>query len=162
MLDLDDLLEKIPNLISRLTSFTVFSVYLLDEQREELCIAYAVGYPEEIVKHFTLQGRAGHGRHRGGGAAADPAQRRRPGSALPRGGAGREVAAGGAASQQGPGDRRAQPAQRQARRVHRARRMDPAPVRRARRRRRSPRRGCSSRSANTRRRSKRWRRSAAR
>ena len=55
MLDLDALLEKIPNLISRLTNFTVFSVYLLDEQREELSIAYAVGYPEEIVKHFTLK-----------------------------------------------------------------------------------------------------------
>ncbi len=55
VLDLDALLEKIPNLISRLTSFTVFSVYLLDEQREELSIAYAVGYPDEIVKHFTLK-----------------------------------------------------------------------------------------------------------
>ena len=55
MLDLKDLLEKIPNLISRLTNFTVFSVYLLNEQREELSIAYAQGYPEEIVKHFTLQ-----------------------------------------------------------------------------------------------------------
>jgi sigma-B regulation protein RsbU (phosphoserine phosphatase) len=54
-LDLSDLLEKIPTLISRLTSFTVFSVYLLNEQREELSIAYAVGYPEEIVKHFTLK-----------------------------------------------------------------------------------------------------------
>jgi sigma-B regulation protein RsbU (phosphoserine phosphatase) len=55
VLDLDALLERIPNLISRLTNFTVFSVYLLDEQREELSIAYAVGYPDEIVKHFTLQ-----------------------------------------------------------------------------------------------------------
>lgn len=55
MLDLDDLLEKIPTLIARLTKFSVFSVYLLDEQRQELAIAYAVGYPEEIVKHFTLK-----------------------------------------------------------------------------------------------------------
>jgi sigma-B regulation protein RsbU (phosphoserine phosphatase) len=55
VLDLGDLLEKIPNLISRLTHFTVFSVYLLDEKREELSIAYAVGYPEEIVRHFTLK-----------------------------------------------------------------------------------------------------------
>jgi sigma-B regulation protein RsbU (phosphoserine phosphatase) len=55
VVDLDELLPKIPNLISRLTSFTVFSVYLLHEKREELSIAYAVGYPEEIVKHFTLQ-----------------------------------------------------------------------------------------------------------
>ena len=55
VLDLDALLEKIPNLISRLTQFTVFSVYLLDTRYQELAIAYAVGYPEEIVKHFTLK-----------------------------------------------------------------------------------------------------------
>ena len=55
VLDLDTLLERIPQLISRLTKFTVFSVYLLDEKREELSIAYAEGYPDEIVQHFTLQ-----------------------------------------------------------------------------------------------------------
>lgn len=55
VLDLDALLEKIPTLISRLTQFNVFSVYLLDEHRQELAIAYAQGYPEEIVKHFTLK-----------------------------------------------------------------------------------------------------------
>jgi len=55
VLDLDALLERIPQLISRLTKFTVFSVYLLDDKREELSIAYAMGYPEEIVRHFTLQ-----------------------------------------------------------------------------------------------------------
>ena len=55
VLDLDALLEKIPNLIARLTSFTVFSVYLLDEKREELSIAYAQGYADEIVRHFTLK-----------------------------------------------------------------------------------------------------------
>ena len=49
VLDLQELLEKIPHLISRLTQFTEFAVYLLDERREELSIAYAVGYPEEIV-----------------------------------------------------------------------------------------------------------------
>ncbi len=59
VLELSELLEKIPDLISRLTQFTVFSVYLLDEKREELSIAYAVGYPQEIVKHFTL--RVGQG-----------------------------------------------------------------------------------------------------
>ena len=128
-----DLLEKIPNLISRLTNFTVFSVYLLDEQREELSIAYAVGYPEEIVKHFTL--KVGQGTV--GTAVAeqrpillnDVDQDPRYLAVVP----GREVAARGAAAQQGPGDRRAQPAERQARRVHRARRVDPAAVRRARR-----------------------------
>ncbi|MGH9200606.1 MAG: SpoIIE family protein phosphatase [Vicinamibacterales bacterium] len=55
VLDLEHLLEKIPLLIARLTPFTVFSVYLLDERTEDLSIAYAVGYPEEIVRHFTLK-----------------------------------------------------------------------------------------------------------
>lgn len=55
VLDLDALLEKIPNLISRLTHFSVFSVYLLNKRRQELAIAYALGYPEEIVKHFTIK-----------------------------------------------------------------------------------------------------------
>ena len=55
VLDLHELLEKIPQLISRLTSFTVFSVYLLDERRQDLHIAYAVGYPEEVVRTFRLQ-----------------------------------------------------------------------------------------------------------
>ncbi len=55
VLDLDELLEKIPQLISRLTSFTVFSVYLLDERRQHLRIAYAVGYPEEVVRTFRLR-----------------------------------------------------------------------------------------------------------
>jgi phosphoserine phosphatase RsbU/P len=55
VLELNELLEKIPQLISRLTSFTVFSVYLLDERRQDLHIAYAVGYPEEVVRTFRLQ-----------------------------------------------------------------------------------------------------------
>jgi hypothetical protein len=54
VLDLNELLEKIPQLISRLTPFTVFSVYLLDERRGDLRIAYAVGYPEEVVRNFRL------------------------------------------------------------------------------------------------------------
>ena len=47
VLDLDELLAKIPQLIARLTRFSAFSVYLLDEKRQELRIAYAVGYPDD-------------------------------------------------------------------------------------------------------------------
>ena len=55
VLDLADLMEKIPQLIARLTRFSAFAVYLLDEQRQELHIAYAVGYPEDIVRTLRLQ-----------------------------------------------------------------------------------------------------------
>ena len=49
VLDLEELLEKIPQLIARLTRFNAFSVYLLDETRQELQIAYAVGYPDGVA-----------------------------------------------------------------------------------------------------------------
>jgi sigma-B regulation protein RsbU (phosphoserine phosphatase) len=46
VLDLDELLPQIPRLIGRLISFDAFAVYLLEERRGELKVAYSVGYPE--------------------------------------------------------------------------------------------------------------------
>ncbi len=46
VLDFDELLRQIPRLIGRLISFDAFAVYLLEERRGELRVAYAVGYPE--------------------------------------------------------------------------------------------------------------------
>jgi sigma-B regulation protein RsbU (phosphoserine phosphatase) len=59
VLDLEELLAKIPQLISRLTRFSAFSVYLLDETRQELRIGYAVGYPEGVA--HTMRLRVGQG-----------------------------------------------------------------------------------------------------
>jgi phosphoserine phosphatase RsbU/P len=59
VLDLDELLEKIPQLIARLTEFQAFAVYLLDERRGDLGIAYSVGYPEETRR--TLRMKLGQG-----------------------------------------------------------------------------------------------------
>ena len=59
VLDLDELLEKIPQLIARLTKFTAFAVYLLDADRGELSVAYSVGYPEPLAK--TLRVKVGQG-----------------------------------------------------------------------------------------------------
>src|SRR5215468_1974178 len=59
VLDLADLLEKIPQLIAQITRFSAFSVYLLDEARQELHIAYAVGYPDDVVR--TLRLKVGQG-----------------------------------------------------------------------------------------------------
>ncbi len=59
VLDLEELLEKIPQLIARLTQFSAFSVYLLDEKRQELRVAYSVGYPGEVGK--GLRFRLGQG-----------------------------------------------------------------------------------------------------
>ncbi len=43
VLDLDELLQKIPQLIARLTKFHAFAAYLLDAKSEELSVAYSVG-----------------------------------------------------------------------------------------------------------------------
>src|SRR4051812_17664712 len=59
VLDLDELLPKIPHPIARLTNFQAFAVYLLDSIGQELTIAYSVGYPEDIAR--TLKLRVGHG-----------------------------------------------------------------------------------------------------
>jgi sigma-B regulation protein RsbU (phosphoserine phosphatase) len=59
VLDLEELLAKIPQLIARLTTFSAFAVYLLDEKRQELRIAYAVGYPDGATEHQRL--RVGQG-----------------------------------------------------------------------------------------------------
>ena len=46
VLDVDELLEQIPQLIARLIEYQAFAVYLLDERRTELRLSHAVGYPE--------------------------------------------------------------------------------------------------------------------
>ena len=43
VLDVDELLQKTPELIRRLIPFDAFAVYLLDEKRAELSIAYEIG-----------------------------------------------------------------------------------------------------------------------
>jgi sigma-B regulation protein RsbU (phosphoserine phosphatase) len=55
VLDLDELLRKVPRLIERLVDFQAFAVYLLDERRGELSIAYSVGYPEETARSLRLK-----------------------------------------------------------------------------------------------------------
>jgi sigma-B regulation protein RsbU (phosphoserine phosphatase) len=59
VLDLDELLQKIPQLIARLTKFQAFAAYLLDPKGDELRVAYSVGYPEDTAR--TLRLKVGHG-----------------------------------------------------------------------------------------------------
>ena len=59
VLDLDELLQKIPELIARLTDFRAFAVYLLDPSGTELRIAYAVGYPDSVGRRLHVP--VGHG-----------------------------------------------------------------------------------------------------
>jgi sigma-B regulation protein RsbU (phosphoserine phosphatase) len=55
VLDLDELLQKIPQLIARFTTFQAFAVYLLDEKKNELAIAYSLGYPDDVARSLRLK-----------------------------------------------------------------------------------------------------------
>lgn len=58
VIDFDTLLQRIPELIGRLIPFDAFAVYLYDEKRERLTIAYAVGYPADTTG-FTIASTEG-------------------------------------------------------------------------------------------------------
>ena len=59
VVSLEELLRKIPELISRLIQFQAFAVYLLDPKHGEVTIAYSVGYPDETAR--TLRLKVGEG-----------------------------------------------------------------------------------------------------
>jgi sigma-B regulation protein RsbU (phosphoserine phosphatase) len=50
VLDINELFEKTPELIRRLIPFDAFAVYLFDERRNDLSIAYAAGYPADTAR----------------------------------------------------------------------------------------------------------------
>jgi sigma-B regulation protein RsbU (phosphoserine phosphatase) len=54
MLDLEELLQKLPDLIRRLIPFDAFAVYLLDDKRKSVRVAHAVGYPP-VSADFRLK-----------------------------------------------------------------------------------------------------------
>ena len=61
VLDFEQLLAHIPELIRRLIQFDAFAVYLIDERRGDIRVAYSVGYPERIapVRLTSTQGLVG-------------------------------------------------------------------------------------------------------
>lgn len=54
VLQLDELLETIPELVARVITYDAFAVYLLDRKRGDLRIAYPVGYPENVPSGVRL------------------------------------------------------------------------------------------------------------
>jgi phosphoserine phosphatase RsbU/P len=54
VLELGELLQRIPELIARLITFDAFAVFLLESRTETLRVAYSVGYPEEAARAFRL------------------------------------------------------------------------------------------------------------
>src|ERR1044071_2104365 len=48
VIDLEELIPKIPELVGRLIPFDAFAVYFFKETRNELTIGYSVGYPDHL------------------------------------------------------------------------------------------------------------------
>ncbi len=46
VLDLDELMRKLPELIGRITDFHAFGIYLLDDRQDDLRLAFSTGYPD--------------------------------------------------------------------------------------------------------------------
>jgi len=61
VLDLEQLLAHIPELIRRLIQFDAFAVYLIEDRRGDIRVAYAVGYPERLepIRLGSKQGLVG-------------------------------------------------------------------------------------------------------
>jgi sigma-B regulation protein RsbU (phosphoserine phosphatase) len=55
VLDQDDLFQKIHELLTRVIPHDAFAVYLLDEKRQELRIAYPSGYPPGVAEKVRLK-----------------------------------------------------------------------------------------------------------
>ena len=51
VLDLTELLPRIPELVLRLVPYDAFGIYFVNEKRQRLKLAHAVGYPAESVAH---------------------------------------------------------------------------------------------------------------
>jgi len=49
VIDLEELIPKIPELVGRLIPFDAFAVYFFKEKRNELTVGYSVGYPEDLA-----------------------------------------------------------------------------------------------------------------
>jgi len=61
VLDFEELVAQIPKLIARLIQFDAFAVYLLDERRAELRVAYSTGYPPRPEGEGPMRLKPGEG-----------------------------------------------------------------------------------------------------
>src|SRR5215471_6735057 len=55
ILDLDELLQKIADLTHRIVPFEIFAIFLVDDEKQELYLRFAIGHPPELVKHLRIK-----------------------------------------------------------------------------------------------------------
>src|SRR5438874_13227677 len=55
ILDLDELLQKIAELTNRIVPFDAFAIFLVDDEKQELFLRFAIGHPPEVVKNLRIK-----------------------------------------------------------------------------------------------------------
>jgi sigma-B regulation protein RsbU (phosphoserine phosphatase) len=55
ILDLDELLNKIAELTNRIVPYEIFAIFLVDDEKEELYLRFAIGHPPELLKHLRIK-----------------------------------------------------------------------------------------------------------
>ncbi len=70
ILDLDELLQKIADLTNRFVPFEIFAIFLLDDEKQELYLRFAIGYSPDVVKNLRVK--------LGDGVTGTAAMERRP------------------------------------------------------------------------------------
>jgi phosphoserine phosphatase RsbU/P len=55
ILDLDELLQKIAELTNRIVPYEIFAIFLVDEEKQELYLRFAIGHPPDVVKNLRIK-----------------------------------------------------------------------------------------------------------
>src|SRR5262252_1840715 len=55
ILDLDQLLKKIAELTNRIVPYEIFAIFLVDDDKQELFLRFAIGHPPEVVKNLRIK-----------------------------------------------------------------------------------------------------------
>jgi sigma-B regulation protein RsbU (phosphoserine phosphatase) len=55
ILDLDELLNKIAELTNRIVPYEIFAIFLLDDEKQELYLRFAIGHPPEVVRDLRIK-----------------------------------------------------------------------------------------------------------
>jgi sigma-B regulation protein RsbU (phosphoserine phosphatase) len=55
ILDLDELLNKIADLTNRIVPYEIFAIFLVDDDKQELYLRFAIGHPPDVVKNLRIK-----------------------------------------------------------------------------------------------------------
>src|SRR5499427_3055704 len=55
ILDLDQLLKKIAELTNRIVPYEIFAIFLVDDEKQDLYLRFAIGHPPEVVRNLRIK-----------------------------------------------------------------------------------------------------------